>query len=79
MVKDPRLRFINLAQHGPYPIEPVHHWMAAGYAPANVALAIAQGKWITPCDDDDEITDDHVEIPTRRGPQATPRICVEQG
>lgn len=62
MVKDPRLRFINLAQHGPYPIEPVHHWMAAGYAPANAALAIAQGKWITPCDDDDEITDDHVEV-----------------
>ncbi len=62
LVKDPRLRFINLAQRGPYPTEPAHRWMAAGYAPANAALAIAQGKWIAPCDDDDEMTADHVEV-----------------
>ena len=28
----------------------------------NAALAIAQGAWIAPCDDDDELTDDHVEV-----------------
>ena len=28
----------------------------------NAALAIAQGAWIAPCDDDDELTDNHVEV-----------------
>jgi hypothetical protein len=37
-------------------------WMVAGAAPMNAALAIAQGSWIAPCDDDDEMTNDHVEV-----------------
>jgi glycosyltransferase involved in cell wall biosynthesis len=61
-VKDPRLRFINLAERGLYPTDPLRRWMVAGTAPMNAALAIAQGAWIAPCDDDDEITDDHVEV-----------------
>jgi hypothetical protein len=61
-VTDPRVRFINLAERGIYPSDPMHFWMVVGYAPANAALAIAQGKWIAPCDDDDEFTDDHVEV-----------------
>ena len=28
----------------------------------NAGLDLAQGAWITPCDDDDELTDDHVEV-----------------
>lgn len=61
-VNDPRLRFINLAERGLYPTDAGLRWMVAGCAPANAALAIAQGAWIAPCDDDDEITDDHVEV-----------------
>lgn len=61
-VKDNRLRFINLADRGLYPADPMLRWMVAGAAPMNAALAIAQGAWIAPCDDDDELTDDHVEV-----------------
>ena len=61
-VNDPRLRFINLAERGLYPIDPMLRWMVAGSAPMNAALAIAQGAWIAPCDDDDEISEDHVEV-----------------
>lgn len=61
-VKDPRVRFINLAERGLYPLDPKRRWMVAGTAPMNAALAVAQGKWIAPCDDDDELTDDHVEV-----------------
>lgn len=28
----------------------------------NAALFLARGEWIAPCDDDDEFTDDHVEL-----------------
>jgi glycosyltransferase involved in cell wall biosynthesis len=61
-VKDPRVRFVNLAERGVYPTDPYRRWMVAGAAPMNAALAIAQGAWIAPCDDDDELTDDHVEV-----------------
>jgi Glycosyl transferase family 2 len=61
-VTDPRVKFINLAEHGLYPADTMRRWMAAGSIPMNAGLAIAQGKWITPCDDDDEMTDDHVEV-----------------
>lgn len=61
-VNDPRLRFINLPERGLYPTDPMLRWMVAGSAPMNAALAIAQGSWIAPCDDDDEITNDHVEV-----------------
>ncbi|MHB8219926.1 MAG: glycosyltransferase family 2 protein [Acidimicrobiales bacterium] len=61
-VRDPRVRFVNLAERGLYPTEPSLRWMVAGSAPMNAALAIAQGAWIAPCDDDDEFTEDHVEV-----------------
>jgi glycosyltransferase involved in cell wall biosynthesis len=61
-VKDPRVRFVNLPERGRYPTDPVYRWMVAGAAPMNAALAIAEGKWIAPCDDDDELTEDHVEV-----------------
>jgi len=68
-VNDPRLRFINLAERDLYPTDPHLRWMVAGAAPWNAALAIAQGAWIAPCDDDDEITDDHVEVLLREARQ----------
>jgi len=61
-VDDPRIRFVNLAERGQYPADPTQRWMVAGTTPMNAGLAIAQGKWIAPCDDDDEFTEDHVEI-----------------
>jgi len=68
-VNDPRMRFINLAERGLYPTDAVLRWMVAGCAPMNAALAIAQGAWIAPCDDDDDITDDHVEVLLREARQ----------
>jgi hypothetical protein len=59
---DPRLRFINLPARGIYPNELMARWRVAGALPANAALMLGQGSWITACDDDDEFTPDHVEL-----------------
>jgi hypothetical protein len=61
-VDDPRIKFINLAERGRYPADPTLRWMVAGTTPMNAALAVARGSWIAPCDDDDELTPDHVEV-----------------
>jgi glycosyltransferase involved in cell wall biosynthesis len=61
-VKDRRMRFVNLPVRGSYPADAMHRWMVAGAAPMNAGLMLAEGKWIAPCDDDDELTDDHVEV-----------------
>lgn len=61
-VTDPRVRFFNLPVRGAYPAEPMCRWMVAGTAPMNAGLTMASGKWIAPCDDDDELTGDHVEV-----------------
>jgi hypothetical protein len=58
---DPRVRFVNLPRAGRYPSEPIRRWRVAGSKPMNAALELAAGDWIAPCDDDDELTDDHVE------------------
>lgn len=60
-VRDDRLRFLNLAFRGDYPFDRIRQWMVAGASPMNAALMLANGKWIAPCDDDDEFTPDHVE------------------
>lgn len=59
--RDDRIDFINLPKRGVYPRVKKHFWMVAGYHPMNVALGLAKGSWIAPCDDDDELTADHVE------------------
>lgn len=61
-VRDARLHFVNLPYRGMYPTDPMKMWMVAGAAPMNAALRLAAGAWIAPCDDDDELTDDHVEV-----------------
>jgi Glycosyl transferase family 2 len=61
-VEDPRIKFVNLAERGMYPTDPTLRWMVAGTTPMNAALAVARGSWIAPCDDDDELTPDHVEV-----------------
>ena len=59
---DPRLKFVNLPARGMYPSELMARWRVAGVLPANAALVLGQGSWITACDDDDEFTPDHVEV-----------------
>ena len=61
-VRDPRVRYLNLPRKGLYPDDPRARWLVAGSQPMNVAIALAKGAWIAPCDDDDEMTPDHVEV-----------------
>lgn len=60
--RDERLRFVNLPARGMYPTELMARWRVAGVHPANAALLLGHGSWITACDDDDEFTPDHVEV-----------------
>lgn len=59
---DPRVRFVNLPSRGLYPDDPMSRWRVAGVWPANAALMLGEGSWITACDDDDAFTPDHVEV-----------------
>ena len=61
-VRDPRLRFENLAVRGPRPPEPERAWQTSGSRPYNRTLELARGQWIAPHADDDEFTPDHVEV-----------------
>lgn len=61
-VGDPRIRYINLPYRPQYPVEDAHRWRVLGYQALNVSLDLARGSWIAPCDDDDELTPDHVEV-----------------
>jgi Glycosyl transferase family 2 len=45
-----------------YPDDMMARWRVAGSHPCNTVLALAKGTWITACDDDDEFSDDHVEV-----------------
>lgn len=57
-----RIRFINLPERGTYPDKPHYRWMVAGTVPANKAIDLCSGEWIAPLDDDDEFSEDHLEI-----------------
>jgi len=61
-VGDPRVRFVNLPARGMYPEIAHLRRKVAGAHPMNVGNILASGSWITPCDDDDTITPDHVEV-----------------
>lgn len=61
-VGDPRIRYVNLGARGIYPEAVRPRRLVAGSWPMNAALALARGSWIAPCDDDDEMTPDHVEV-----------------
>lgn len=59
---DPRVRFHNLPHRSAYPEDPHQRWLTAGSLGYNLAVQMARGAWIAPLDDDDEFTDDHVEV-----------------
>ena len=61
-VTDPRVRFVDLGARGVYPAEAKDRWMVAGSAPINAGHSLSRGAWIAPCDDDDELTPDHVDV-----------------
>jgi glycosyltransferase involved in cell wall biosynthesis len=59
---DKRIKFYNLPQRGNYPVEPMDRWMIAGAAAASKSLELCSGEWIAPMDDDDEFSEDHIEV-----------------
>jgi glycosyltransferase involved in cell wall biosynthesis len=59
-LRDPRIRFHNLAKRGDYPENALHRWMVAGSTPANEALRRARGEWLGYLDDDDVLLEDHL-------------------
>jgi glycosyltransferase involved in cell wall biosynthesis len=60
-VKDPRVKFINLAKRTKYPADRTLRWFISGVGPSNYALDIAKGKWISYFDDDDIMAPDYLE------------------
>jgi glycosyltransferase involved in cell wall biosynthesis len=60
-IQDPRLRFVNLPEHGSYPADPIRAWMVAGTPAMNHALTLAQGDFVTHLDDDDEYLPERLE------------------
>jgi hypothetical protein len=59
---DCRIHFYNLPKRGEYPTFPADRWQVAGTVPANKAIELCSGEWIAPLDDDDEFTEDHIEV-----------------
>ena len=59
---DNRIKFVNLATRGKYPRGTWDRWMVAGTVPRNKGLELASGAWIAPLDDDDEFSNDHIEL-----------------
>lgn len=61
-IKDPRVRFYNIPTRGyRYPPTAENHWAAGPVVAHNMALKLAQGRWISRIDDDDIWTSDHLE------------------
>lgn len=61
-VTDRRVRFVNLPFPSLYPLARGPRNAVSGSVPMTVGNMLAQGAWVAPCDDDDELTDDHVEV-----------------
>lgn len=62
-IKDPRLRFYNLANRKRnYPPTVENHWLVGGATPANKAMELARGQWIARVDDDDTWSPDHIDV-----------------
>jgi hypothetical protein len=59
---DKRVKYLNLAHHNGYPSRPSDRWLVAGSLPMNYGIENAVGAWLAPCDDDDALTPDHVEV-----------------
>jgi len=60
--KDERIKFYNLPKRGKYPMNPYDRWLVAGAEPANKGIELCSGEWIARLDDDDEFSEDHLEV-----------------
>jgi hypothetical protein len=61
-LNDPRIKFFNLYNRSIYPENNVKKWQVIGSLPMNIASSLASGDWIAPLDDDDEFSEDHLEV-----------------
>jgi len=61
LISDPRIRYWNRPRQT-YPANPEHRWWVAGLEARNFGFRMVRSEWISELDDDDEWTDDHVEI-----------------
>lgn len=59
---DDRIKFFNLRERSQYPANKTHRWFVAGTFPANKGIDLASGEWIACLDDDDEFSEDHLEV-----------------
>jgi hypothetical protein len=61
-ISDARVRFVDVEPSPPLQSgRNVYRRFSGSYAKRNVALELAEGSWIAPSDDDDEMATDHVE------------------
>jgi len=61
-INDKRIKFHNLPKRGEYPTNPRDRWWVAGVIPANKSIELCSGDRIAPIDDDDEFSEDHLEM-----------------
>jgi len=61
LLNDSRVRFWHIARQL-YPDDPGQKWQVLGLNARNHALDQAGGEWVAPLDDDDEWTNDHIEV-----------------
>jgi glycosyltransferase involved in cell wall biosynthesis len=59
---DARISCVQRPRNGPYPEPTEERWLVAGTHPFNQAVALARGAWIAPIDQDDEWSEDHLEV-----------------
>jgi glycosyltransferase involved in cell wall biosynthesis len=72
---DERIRFVNRPFNGPYPDRAEERWLVAGTYPFNEGAAMANGAWIAPIDQDDEWSDDHLELLLRAAQRARAELA----
>lgn len=76
---DARFRCVQRPRNGPYPEDPSARWLVAGTHPFNQGVALARGDWIAPLDQDDEWTDDHLEILLEAGREVRAEVVYGVG
>jgi len=61
-LNDSRISFYNMPHRGVYPKDRLKRWQVAGSPGMNRGAELARGQWIAPLDDDDEFSEDHIEV-----------------